>query len=42
MDDIGMSFWNKKEAKRLFQIFLVYNVLIEKPKIKVLKNKFTT
>ena len=32
-----MIFWNKKEAKRLFQKLLFYNVLIEKPKIKFLK-----
>ena len=35
-----MSFWNEEEeeAKRLFQILPFYNVLIEKPKITVLKN----
>ena len=33
-----MSFWNEKEAKRLFQILPFYNVLIEIPKIKGLKN----
>ena len=33
-----MSLWNKKEAKRLFQILPFYNVLIEKPKFKGLKN----
>ena len=38
MDDIRMSFWNQKEAKRLFQILAFYNVLIEKLKIKGLKN----
>ena len=35
---IKMSVWNKKEAKRLFQMLPFYNVLIEKPKIKGLKN----
>ena len=33
-----MSFWDEKEAKRLFQQLPFYNVLIEKPKIKHLKN----
>ena len=33
-----MSFWNEKEAKRLFQKLPFYNVLIEKPKIKHLSN----
>ena len=33
-----MSFWNEKETKRLFQEFPFYNVLIEKPRIKHLKN----
>ena len=33
-----MSVWNKKEAKRLFQMLPFYNVLIEKPKTKGLKN----
>ena len=32
------EFWNKKEAKKLFQILPFYNVLIEKPKIKHLSN----
>ena len=35
---IKISLWNEKEAKRLFQILPFYNVLIEKPKIKGLKN----
>ena len=33
-----MSFWDQKEAKRLFQKLLFYNVLIEKTKIKHLSN----
>ena len=33
-----MSFWDEKEAKRLFQRLPFYNVLIEKAKIKSLKN----
>ena len=33
-----MSFWDEKEAKRLFQKLLFYNVLIEKPRIEHLKN----
>ena len=33
-----MSSWDKKEAKILFQELLFYNVLIEKPNIKSLKN----
>ena len=33
-----MSVWNEKEAKTLFQELLFYNVLIEKPCIKRLKN----
>ena len=33
-----MSFWDKKEAKRLFQELPFYNVLIEKPCIKCLRN----
>ena len=32
------EFWNKKEAKELFQILTFYNVLIEKLKIKHLPN----
>ena len=32
------EFWNKKEAKELFQIPPFYNVLTEKPKIKHLSN----
>ena len=30
------EFWNEKQAKELFQILPLYNVLIEKPKIKQL------
>ena len=33
-----MSFWDEKEAKRLFQKLPIYKVLIEKPRIKLLKN----
>ena len=33
-----MSFWDKKEAKKLFQKLPFYNILIEKPKIKHLSN----
>ena len=33
-----MSFWNAKEARRLFQILPFYNVLIEKTRAKHLKN----
>ena len=33
-----MSFWDEKAAKRLFQELQFYNVLIEKPRIKRLKN----
>ena len=32
------EFWNKKEAKELFQILLFYNVFIEKPQIKHLSS----
>ena len=32
------EFWNKKEAKKLYQILPFYNALIEKPKIKYLLN----
>ena len=28
------EFWNKKEAKNLFQILPFYNIFIEKPKIR--------
>ena len=38
IDDIKMGFWNEKEAKRLFQELPLYNALIEKPRIKHLKN----
>ena len=37
-----MSFRNEKETKRLFQELPFYNVLIEKPRIKHLKNRFTS
>ena len=33
-----MSFWNAKEARRLFQILPFYNVLIEKTRAKHLKS----
>ena len=33
-----MSFWDEKEAKRLFQKLSFCNVLIKKPHIKHLKN----
>ena len=33
-----MSFWDEKEAKRLFQKLPLYNDLIEKLRIKHLKN----
>ena len=33
-----MSFWHEKEGKRLFQELPLYNVLIEKPRIKRVKN----
>ena len=33
-----MSFCNEKEAKRLFQKIPFYNLPIEKPRIKPLKN----
>ena len=32
------QFWNEKRAKKLFQVFPFYNVLIEKPKIKPLSS----
>ena len=32
-----MSYWDEKEAKRLFQKLPFYNVLIEKLRIKQLK-----
>ena len=38
MDYIKMIFWDEKEAKRLFKKLPFYNVLIEKPCIKYLKN----
>ena len=33
-----MSFWDEKEAKKIFEILLFYNVLIKKTKIKHLSN----
>ena len=33
-----MSFWDKKEVKKLFQKLPHYNFLTEKPRIKHLKN----
>ena len=33
-----MRFWDRKEAKSLFQKLLFYNVFIEKPKINHLSN----
>ena len=33
-----MSSWDEKEAKGLFQELPFYNILIEKPHIKYLKN----
>ena len=33
-----MSFWDEKEAKRLFEELPFYNTFIEKPCIKRLKN----
>ena len=33
-----MSFWNDKEAKRLFQILPCYNTFTQKPRIKHLKS----
>ena len=39
MVHIKMSFWDEKEAKRLFQELPFHNVLIEKTRIKRLKNK---
>ena len=33
-----MSFWDKKQGKKLFQELSFYNVLIEKPRIKHLSN----
>ena len=38
MCHIKVSYWNEKEAKRLFQELSFYNSLIEKPHIKPLKN----
>ena len=38
MCHIKVSYWNEKEAKRLFQELSFYNGLIEKPHIKPLKN----
>ena len=38
MDDIKMSFWDEKEAKRLFQKLQFHNTVIKKSRIKHLKN----
>ena len=38
MDGIKMSFWDEKEAKRLFQKLPFYITFIRKPCIKHLKN----
>ena len=38
MCHIKMSFWDEKEVKRLFQELPFHNVLIEKPRIKCVKN----
>ena len=37
-NDIKMSFWHEKEAKRLFQELPLYNFLIEKACMKHPKN----
>ena len=38
MRHIKMSFWNEREAKKLLQELPFYNALIEKTRIKCLKN----
>ena len=38
MYHVKRSFWDEKEGKGLFQEFPFYNVLIEKPRIKRVKN----
>ena len=38
IEEIKMSFWDEKEAKRLFQKLPFLNIIIEKPRIKDLKN----
>ena len=38
MCHIKVSFWDEKEANRLFQELPFYNALIEKPRIKRVKN----
>ena len=40
MCHIKMSFWDEKEAKRLFQELLFYNVLIEKPHIACIAQSY--
>ena len=35
---IKVSFWDEKEAKKLFQKLPFYNIFIEKPKIKAFKD----
>ena len=32
---VKLCFWDEKEAKKFFQELSFYNVLIEKPKLKV-------
>ena len=36
---IKMNFWDEKETKRLFQELPFYNTFIEKPRIKLIKNR---
>ena len=36
-----MSFWDEKEAKRLFQKLPFYNVLFENQKLNIYKHRFT-
>ena len=38
IDDIKMSFWDEKEALKLFQELPFYNAVIEKLKINYLSN----
>ena len=38
MRHIKMSFWDEREAKKLLQELPFYNALIEKTRIKCLKN----
>ena len=32
-----MTFWNEKEAKRLFEILLIYDVQLKNQTLKILK-----